>query len=213
MSILDLTGDQDYSIMPYFTFERIPYENKQKSLEAGHYVADDVDIVSITPPYSKDIMKHKVKNWLVQIEEDTRAGRIPREWLDRYKKGYNAWKEGQELPLDGFPVKGWGLISPAQQETLIRLKILTVEQLSEANAEGLSRIGIGAIDLKNKAIAWLKQINKSGSVAMENAHLRKKVEAHEQTIASLESKVKSLESLLKASNTEQNQSISIDELI
>ena len=158
--------------MPYVRFERVAVENKAESLKQGHYVAIDVDFACVTPPYSKDVMKFKVQNWFDQLEKDAAKNRFPHSWIGQFKKAYEAWKNGQELPLNGVPIRGWGIISPAQQETLIKLNILTVEQLAAVTEEGTRRIGMGAIDLKNKAQAWLKTLNKSGKAALEIAELR-----------------------------------------
>lgn len=163
--------------MPYISFEVKALEDKAASLEAGHYVAKDVDFVNVTPAYSKDIFRQQYKDWIEQEEKNAKEGRLPQEWLTRYKQAYEAWKKGQELPLDGTPIRGWQVLGPAQQETLIRMHILTVEQLSGVNDEGLRRIGIGAVDLKNKAIAWLEGSKTKGRPTMEISKLKKEIEA------------------------------------
>jgi len=193
-----MNNDSD-ARMPYVRFERVPYEDKAASLQAGHYVAKDIDMANITPPYSKDIMKYKVDSWFNQLTVDAQNGRIPSEWVEQYKKAYEAWKNGQELPLNGIPIKGWGVISPAQQETLIRMHVLTVEQLAEINSEGIGRIGMGGQDLKNKANAWLKSLKKSGGISIENAELKKKVDSQEFIIEQLEKKVQALSELVDRS--------------
>jgi len=192
MSALDQLINQDAGVMPYVRFDRVPVEDAAASRDAGHYVARDVDFAYVTPPYSKDVMKHKVESWFAQLKVDATNGRIPGEWLTKYQAGYEAWKKGQELPLDGFPIKGWGVISPAQQETLIRLHILTVEQLAACNDEGLRRIGMGSVDLKNKATAWLKQLKKAGPATQEVAALQKENSVLKASIESLEKRVQEL---------------------
>jgi len=189
------------SNMPYVRFEKTAVEDKAASLAAGRYVAMDVDIANITPPYSKDIMKYKIKNWFVQLDADAKNGRIPSDWVDKYKTAYELWQKGQELPLDGIPIKGWGVCSPAQQETLIKMHILTVEQLADVNHEGLQRIGMGAIDLKNKATAWLKSLKKSGAITLENVEMKRKVDEQAATITSLENKIESLARLVETLST------------
>ena len=52
---------------PYVRFERMSVEDAAATLAAGRYVAKDVDYVLITPPYSKDVFKQKVKNWFEQV--------------------------------------------------------------------------------------------------------------------------------------------------
>ena len=157
-------------------FERVAVEDKAASLAAGRYAAKDVDFALITPPYSRDIVRQKVAQWMLNMEQDVRNGRIPEKWRDDYLDAYKRFQAGQEQPLNGTAVKGWGVISPAQQEVLIRMNVLTVEDLAGINDEGLRRIGMGAMELKNKAMAWIKQLNDRGPLVQENAALKAQVE-------------------------------------
>lgn len=181
----------------YVRFERLAVEDKPASLLAGHYVAKDVDYALITPPYSKDIFKSKVKDWLADLEQQVRNDRISPEWVKTYKEAYRAWQNGQEIPLVGTPIRGWGVISPAQQETLTHMNVLTVEDLAAINDEGQKRIGMGAIDLKNKAVAWLSQLTDKGpltqemaAVKAENANLTSSVETLTRQVSELTAMVR-----------------------
>lgn len=194
---MSIAINEDSGVMPYVRFDRIPVEDAAASLAAGHYVAKDVDFAYVTPPFSKDVMKHKAANWFAQLKVDVANGRIPGEWVDKYKASYDAWQKGQELPVDGFPIRGWGVISPAQQETLTKMHILTVEQLAAINDEGLRRIGMGSVDLKNKAVAWLKQLKKAGPATQEISALKKENEALKASVEILEGKLKDLTRLVE----------------
>lgn len=185
----------------HVSFHRVAVEDKKASIEQGKFVGRDVDFVHITPPYSKDVFKMKVSAWLPQLQQDVMNGRIPQQWADQYIAAYKAWQNGQELPLNGTPIKGWGVISPTQQETLISMKVLTVEDLAQINDEGIRRIGMGGVDLKNKANAWLAQLQDKGPITLkmasleqENANLRSdldtaltKIEEFQQALKTLQS--------------------------
>lgn len=173
---------------PFVQFERVPVENILASQREGHYVAFDQDRAFITPPGSKDKMIYDVETWFRNLEDDVRNNRIPREWVDSYHKQYDFWKKGQEMPLEGVPIRGWGMISPAQQETLIRLHVLTVETLAIANEELIRRIGMGGMDMKNKADAWLKETKGKGKLTMEISTLKKENEVLKASLANLEAK-------------------------
>ena len=196
---LPLINEDANERMPYVRFERRAVEDKAASLAAGQYIAKDVDYALITPPYSKDVMVYKVTNWFDQLKVDMVNGRIPPEWLDKWNKSYAAWQEGQELPVDGTPIKGWGVISPAQQETLIKMHVLTVEDLAAITDEGMHRVGMGGLDLKNKAKAWLKQLKGKGPATVEIAELKNKNKQLEGTIESLLARISSLEQIAKVS--------------
>jgi hypothetical protein len=177
----------------YVRFERVAMENKAASLAAGHYVAYDIDYALITSPGSKDIFKSKAENWIADLKQQANVDRIPREWVNHYLKQYQAWKEGQELPLNGTPIRGWGVLSPAQQEAIIHNNVLTVEDLATLNEEGLRRIGMGAVQMKTKASAWVAQLQDKGplvqeiaAVKSENAVLRTSLESLQRQVASLQ---------------------------
>lgn len=157
---------------PHVKFERRPVEDVAESKKQGRYIAKDIDFAIITSPYSKDNVIHKVNVWLENTKQQVSNGRTPQAWLDHWKSLYEAWKNGQEVPLHGTPIRGWGLISPAQQENLIQMNVLTVEDLAATNEEGLRRLGMGALDLRNKARAWLKQLTDNGAVVQEIAGLK-----------------------------------------
>lgn len=177
-------------------FKRVAVEDKAASLAKGEYVAKDVDYALITPPYSKDVHEVKVATWLVQMDADLRNQRIQPDWVARYKEQYRLWTLGQEMPVNGTAVRGWGVISPAMQETLIRMNVLTVEDLAGINDEGLRRIGMGAMELKSKAKAWLATLHDRGPLTMrvaaletENAALQAIVENQSATIEQLQRQI------------------------
>jgi hypothetical protein len=96
------------------------------------------------------------------------------------------------MPLDGEAIKGWGVISPAQQANLIAINIRTVEDLAAVNDEGLKRIGMGAGELRDKAKAWLSQLADKGPLTQENALLKGENFALKASVTLLESRVKEL---------------------
>jgi hypothetical protein len=180
MAVNDLVNREERP--PYVRFERRPVEDKAASLDSGRYVARDVDFALSTPAYSKDCVEQKVSQWLENTEKNVREGRIPSSWLETWKKALESWRNGQEVPLNGTAIRGWGLISPAQQEMLIHMNCLTVEDLAAANDEGLRCIGMGAIELRAKAKHWLQTMTDNGPLAsrltaaeMENAALKEQI--------------------------------------
>lgn len=183
----------------YVRFQRRPMQDHQASLRENKYVSKDVDYALITPPYSKDVVEMKAETWLTQMDADVRNDRLPAEWRDRYKEMYAKFKAGEELPVHGTPIKGWGVLSPAQQENLIRMNILTVEDLAGINDEGCRRIGMGAMDLKHKATTWLAQLNDLGPLTFKVAGLEKAVADKDVQIAALHTKVTLLENELRKS--------------
>lgn len=168
--IEQVTQRQDRA--PYVRFERTVKEDKKASTEAGHFVGRDVDVVKVTPPDSKDIFIQNAADWFQQREVDVQGGRFPPDWLRKFREQYEAWKQGQELPPDGTPIKGWDVISPAQRETLIAMHVLTVEDAAELKEDELRRVGMGGVEIRNKARAWLAQRGDKGPLTMKMAALQ-----------------------------------------
>lgn len=167
---------------PYVRFELGTAEDRNASIEQGRYIARDVERVIIMAAGSKDTVEHDAIPWLAGIEE--RARKYPPEynpeWAAYFRAAYNAWKEGQEAPVNGTSIRAWALLSPAQVQNLTSCRVLTIEDLAAANEEVLRQIGMGGRDLKNKAIAHLEQATGSGVLVSRLAAMEAKLADLEQ---------------------------------
>jgi hypothetical protein len=67
-----------------------------------------------------------------------------------------------------------------------------VEELANLADDGVRRLGMGGIDLKNKAKAWLAAASDKGKLTHEMAALQKKADFQESTIATLQAKLEEL---------------------
>lgn len=152
---------------PFVDFESRAEEDRAASVEAGHYVARDVDFALITPMGSKDRIERRVDEWLKMLEEQVAEGRFQAGWLDQYKGAYKAWKAGQDIPETGTPIRTWPALSPAQVKSILAARVRTVEDLANANEETLHRIGMGARSLKQRAVEWLSTASSIGRTAEE----------------------------------------------
>jgi hypothetical protein len=195
--MLDQVVETDSQPSP-IKFERILVEDVAKSAQEGRYVAKEVHMVHESAQGSRDIFKSVVSKWLVNKTADVKNGRIPQKWLDAYHEAYSRWKVGHEVPLHGTPIRGWGVISPVQQEELIRINVMTVEGLAAINDEGMRRIGLGALDLKNKAIAALRAAKDTGTLVMENSELKKRLAVAEANQAEMQQQLAMLMAQSKA---------------
>ena len=157
---------------PYVTFELRAEEDRTASIEAGKYVARDIAFALVTPQGSKDRVERNAEEWLAHIASETREGRFPEPWLEHYRKAYEAWKNGQELPVTGTPILTWPAISPASVKMLLELNIRTVEELAQATEEAICHIGIGARALKQRAIDFIAQSGDAGKASAEMEALR-----------------------------------------
>lgn len=177
---------------PYVAFETRPEEDKRASKAEGRMVFIDQHYARITPPGSRDVHYEKLPEWFSKLDVNVRTGRVMPEWVDQWKVAYEKYKKGQELPLDGTPIRGWTMITGAQQENLIALNILTVEDLATLPSEGMSRIGMGALELRRRAEAWLAQKDGVEPNAVKMASLQRENDTLKETVKALTEKVDEL---------------------
>jgi len=166
-----MTGVVDNSRPPYVMFERRAVEDRAASLAAGHYVSKDVDFAIITRPGSRDTLDKEAIVWLSEIREKGRMNAIPSTWFEAFNASYKAWKDGEEVPPNGTPIKGWPILSPSAQKDLIHAGIRTVEDLADMPDQELSVIGTGALSFKQKAKSWLAAAQDTGKLAEQMAAL------------------------------------------
>lgn len=151
----------------YVEFEIREAEDRKASIEQGHYVPMDVPYIIVTPPGGNLVHEEPAEKWL---EKKRRQG-DPNHGA--YLRQFEAWKEGQEEPLEGTPIRSWPAVTPAQTKACLGANIRTVEDLATAPEPALQRIGMGARALQQKAAAWLQSANDTGKTAEELATLRR----------------------------------------
>lgn len=180
------------ALPPYVKFSQRAVEDRSKELTAGKYGWKTVDFVEVTRPGQNDTHEREAQAWLDDLGRRAEAGLVPLQWHEHFLKAYAAWKEGNEIPEGGTPLKAWPLIDPAQVEHLLYLKIRTVEALAGLEDEALRKLGIGALELRRKAQAWVQAADSTGVVAakletlqVENAALREQVETMQRQLATL----------------------------
>jgi len=168
----------------YIEFQTRAVEDREASIEAGHYVAKDVVYVVVTPPGGNLVIEAVAEEWLRKKRTDNFYG--------HYKGAYDAFLEGREAPLEGTPIKDWPPISPAQAEMCLRAEIRTVEDLATCSDSALERIGMGARALQQKAQTWLTTADGSGKATEKLNKLERLVETLKDE---MEQKDRTIESL------------------
>lgn len=175
---------------PVFRFDRRAVRDHERSESENRYISKDQDYIIVVQPGSKDEHEDTVENYLEKINVAARRGHP---YWSKYASAvagvYEQWKRGEEIPVNGTPIKGWHLLSPAEQDRVVRANIFTVEDLATASEEGLTTIGMGARSLKERAVSWLKTAANTASVAGENAKLQAQVEQLSETVRLLEEKL------------------------
>lgn len=191
----------------YVVFETRPLEDRTGASE-GRLAYRDVDYAIITPMGSKDRLERVVSEWFTNLEAQVRAQRFDPSWLAGYKEAYKAWKEDREAPVSGTSLRDWPVLSPGQIKSLMDLRLRTVEDLAGANEETLSRIGMGARTLQQKAQNWLTMARESAPVEeitnlrQQNKDLTGQVQSLVQQIRDLQGIVNQLRPIGRGQETQ-----------
>lgn len=176
--------------LPYVRFETRALEDRAKSIVDGRYVAKDVHFVIIQPAGSKDTVEKPVDTWLSTFNHPSKM-----QVGAQYRAMYDAWRNGQEIPVNGTALKTWPALSPAEIENIIACNVRTVEDLAAADENTLRRIGMGARGHKQRAQAWLDASKDTGKTAAEldslraeNARQKERLDELERMVAELQPK-------------------------
>lgn len=187
-----------HSMPPYVTFEKKAVENREAEIEKGRYGFKDVYMAFVTRPGSRDTVEIEVESWLKQLADRATTGLVPANWLPHFQQQFEAFKKGEEAPLNGTPILGWALLSPAEQKTVIAGGIKTIEDLAAANDEALMRVGMGSRVWKTKAETWLKEVVSAGATAAQMGTLTRDNEALKAQNAEMLAKMADMQKQLAA---------------
>lgn len=183
---------------PHLRFNKKPVEDRDASIAAGHPVYKDIDFVFITPQGSKDSVEKPVSEWLASTRQQVDEERLPADWAEKFAGAYDHWKRGEEIPIDGTALANWNAISPAELMQCKGVHILSLEDLAVANDEAIRRLGMGGLQLKQRAKQYLESAKGPGKLIAENADLKQKFEIAEARRVELEERLVKLEALVGA---------------
>lgn len=138
----------------YVEFELRAEEDRNETLKTGYPVFHDVEVAIITMPGGSLVVDKFVTEELLTEWKRGIPGRKPPSPFAI--NAYEAFKEGREAPVNGIDLKNWPGVTPAQLKMCQGCNIRTVEDLAEANADSIRKMGMGGVALKDKATSYLK---------------------------------------------------------
>lgn len=168
----------DAGLFVQFYLEAI--KNEEETITQGRPIFVDKEFIKIIPVGDKNTV-------VCRPVKTTHDGNTPPD-ADRWPKQYAAFKAQQEQPVSGTPVTEWAPISKSQAMTLKSLNVHTVEALAHVSDANLQNLGMGARDLKEKAVAWLQQAKDGTGIVKiqeENKDLRTQLEAMKNQLDAL----------------------------
>jgi len=142
----------------YIEFSRKPRLHPGKSREEGRAVFEEVDYIKIYVPGDKSSVVERPVT-----EQDA----------FRFHDRYNKWKSGQAEAVIGTPLSSLPTMSPSKVEEYKYFKIVTVEQLAEAN-DSLGQKFMSFQADKQRAKNFLEVARNNAPIEQMNAELAKR---------------------------------------
>lgn len=142
----------------YIEFFREPVLHPAKSRDEGRAVYEERDFVRIHVPGDKSTV-------VVQPMHEMN--------VQRFRARYEKWKAGQAEAVTGTPLSALPGMSPAKVEEYKFFKIVTVEQLADANDQ-LGQKFMSFNSDKQRAKAFLEVAKGNAPIEKMNAELAKR---------------------------------------
>jgi hypothetical protein len=142
----------------YVEFYRKPVLQPGKSREAGRAVYEEIDYVRIHVPGDKASV----------IERP-----VTQQDAFRFQDRYNKWKAGQDEAVTGTPLSALPGMTPSKVEEYKFFKLVTVEQLADANDNLGSKFMSFQAD-KQRAKAFMEVARNNAPIEKMNEELQKR---------------------------------------
>lgn len=130
-------------------------ENKVKSAVEGRPIFDDIEVVDIRYPGSRNYGTFPVGQMSHWINDPYTGEQRPITYAERFVRQYRQFKEHQEQTKSGTPLEFAGFLTAGRQAELKAQNIYTIEALSAIEGSELKNLGPGGRELKNKAQEYI----------------------------------------------------------
>lgn len=168
----------DRNLIVQFYMEAV--KDEEASREAGREISVDKEYIKIM--FAGD--KNTVRCRPVDLKG---SNTVPPDNI-RFPAQYAAFKAQQEQPMTGTLLQSWPVLSKAQVLNLKACNVHTLEQLASVTDQNLHNLGMGARELRDKAIAYI-EAGQSNAVLMaaqdEIAELKRQIAAMQNQMAGL----------------------------
>jgi len=147
-------------------------------------------IEEVTVPEERTFYEAKIVHpWLDKLADRLKNKNISKDYHDYCVKAYNNWKQGLDMPIDGFPLVDWRGAPEDVKKKAMDLGLNSVEQVADMTEEAMKNIGMGASSMRNKARAFIAEASDPEKNAAEVESLRAKSEDQQEQISELQKKL------------------------
>ena len=152
-------------------------QSKLKSEKEGRPIFDMVDMVEMNVPGSRDTSNKKCSPEVLQKYQ--------------IEPQYQMWKATQAQPVTGTPLTEVPFLNIAQIKEYNALNVMSLEQLADLSDTAIQKLGMGAMEARRKAQAYMKAAGDSAQIQQvigENEQLKREVALMRKQITEVNSR-------------------------
>lgn len=194
----------DDALVPLF--RNMPQPNPARSAKEGRPIFDDVEVVDVRYPGSRNYGTYPVNQLSCWVFDQYSGTQRPITYAERFARQYRQFKDHQQQTKSGTPLEHAGFLTEARQAELRAVNVYTVEVLAEIEGAELKNLGPGGRDLKNKAQEYIT-LGRSNAPNMvmqaELDALKASMQVLEDDNAALKNRLNSPEAQFEAMSVEQ----------
>jgi hypothetical protein len=146
-------------------------KNPGKSIEAGRPIFDDIEVVELRFPGSKNISVFPAMEFSHWDDDEINGGQRPYTYAERFARQYQQFKAHSQQTKSGTPLDYLPFLTEAKRAELRALNIYTAEALTIIDGPELKNLGPGGRELKNQAIAFLETSSDGARLTKMEAEL------------------------------------------
>jgi hypothetical protein len=138
-------------------FKTLATENEARSKIEGRPIYEDIEIVEIRAPGSRDIKVFPATEFCGWRPDLERGGQLPVTYAERFPYQYRQFKEHATQTKAGTPLDRVPFLTEARRAELRALNVYTVEQLAAIEGQELKNLGPGGREHKNRASEYITE--------------------------------------------------------
>jgi hypothetical protein len=145
--------------------------NPKKTAEAGRPIFDDIELVELRHPGSKDVGVYPAMERSHWAEDPVTGELIAVTFAERFSRQYQQFKSHDQQTKAGTPLSYLPFLTAAKCAELRALNIYTAEALAIIDGAELKNLGPGGREIKNQTIAFLESSSDMAKVTKLEAEL------------------------------------------
>lgn len=182
------------SRVPFFFFQdREHGVDAEASEKLGYQVPKMVTFILVTPHGHKgDPYEFFADEFIDRKAREAREGRYDMAWVQEFKSGLAAFREGKEIPRNGTPLLTWERILKSRREQLAP-RFPTVEDLAAVPDSSLGDIGMDGRVLRDMAKGDIQAKTNLSPVVKELADANETIRRQQEQMDTLSERLAMIE--------------------